>query len=67
MVATYFTGLLVNENEKIGVVAGWARDTGTDGIDEIKKALYIHRATSAGIFFHCMSIVKQQVDEQGVS
>lgn len=37
------------------------------GIDEIKK-MYIHRAKSAGgFFFHCTSIVKQQVDEQSVS
>ena len=28
-------GLLVIENEKKGVVVGWARGTGTDGIDEI--------------------------------
>lgn len=61
-------GLLFNEKEKkIGVVAGWARDIGRDGINEIKKALYIHRANRRLFFFHCMSIVKQQFDEQGVS
>lgn len=52
-------GLLVNENEKKCVVAGWARDTGTDGIiiegilhGQIQtKSLYIHRAMSAVGFF----------------
>lgn len=59
--------LFVNENEKkIGVVTGWARDLGMDGIDEIKKlCTYIEQI--GGFFFHFMSIVKQHVDEQCVS